>query len=84
MTRSVYFDGGHLLLSSGTYIGQLREIGHRKYETVTGDCRTMQSAIRGAAKHMKQRHHRIRVLFCDHSPYYEPHVAFEGICRAIR
>jgi hypothetical protein len=78
MTRSVYLPGGvHLLLSSGHYIGQVREIGHRRFETVTGNCQTMEAALSKAAKRMKNRH-RLRVLFIDSNPYYEPNVAFEG------
>lgn len=67
----------HVLMSSGYYIGQVRQCGYRKYETVTGKCKTLGAAIAKASKHFKGNH-RLRVIYVDHNPYYEPSVAFEG------
>jgi hypothetical protein len=82
VTRSIYgtTECGtpiHILQSSGLYIAQVRRMGYQKYETV-GRARTLQNAISKAAKSMNGRH-RLRVVFQDSSPYYEPHIVFEGI-----
>ena len=70
----------HVLRPKGHYIGQVREYGFQKYRTVTGRCRTAESAIARTGAKMKGQH-RLRVLFVDHSPYYEPNLVFEGIRR---
>ena len=81
MTKSVYLDGGriHVLMASGYYIGQIRDIGHRKFKTVTERCKSMEGALSKAAAKAKAWH-RIRVLLIDSNPYYGPTQVFDGKC----
>lgn len=61
----------HIHAPRGHYIGQVRRMGHRRWETVTGRCRSGESALSRAALRMKDRH-RARVLFICDSGWYEP------------
>lgn len=79
MTLSVTIGNVHILMASGHYIGQARRLGHRRWETITGKCRTAESAMANAAKKMKP-YHRLRVLLIDSNPYYGPTQVFDGRC----
>lgn len=69
----------HILWSKGHYLGQLRKIGHRRWQTVTRKCKTKEAAIaRAATKAEGREWKRLRVLFIDDNPYYEPTICFEG------
>jgi len=68
----------HILIPKGSYLGQVRGIGCRRWRTVTGNCRSAQSALSRAVSAMGKRDKRARALFIDSSPYYEPHVAMEA------
>lgn len=69
----------HILYARGKYIGQLRKIGCRRWETVTRMCKTKEAAVsRAAAKAKGRRWKRLRVLFVDDNPYYGPTISFEG------
>ena len=71
--------GLHILYARGKYIGQLRKVGCRRWETVTRKCGTKEAAIsRAAAKAKGRQWKRLRVLFVDDSPYYGPSIVFEG------
>lgn len=61
----------HIHAPGGYYIGQVRLYGHRRWRTVTGRCKTGESAMAKAASQMRG-HHRSRVLFITHCGYYEP------------
>ena len=67
----------HICWSRGYYIGQVRGRGCRKYEDVTGKCRSVEGAIAKAARRYRNNH-RLRVLFVDSSGWYGPNVMFEG------
>ena len=58
------------------YLGQTRRIGAKKWDTVTGYCKTKESALSLAAKKMKGMF-RLRVIYCG-SVWYGPNVVFEG------
>lgn len=66
----------HIHWSRGHYIGQVRWYGARRFLTVTGRCKTAESAMSKAALKMKN-YHRARVLFIDSSGYYGPEVIME-------
>lgn len=69
----------HILWSRGHYLGQTRAYGYRRWSTVTSKCKTKEAAIAGAAKRaLGKDWHRLRVLFIDNNPYFEPNVVFEG------
>lgn len=71
--------GIHILWSRGHYIGQVRRFGYRRWETVTHKCKTKEAAIAKAAmRRVGKDWHRLRVLFIDDNPYYEPNIVFEG------
>lgn len=67
----------HILRPSGHYIGQVREIGHQRWQTITGRCKSGESAMSRAALKMRGKH-RARVLFIDNSGWYEPHIVMEA------
>ena len=67
----------HILRPRGHYIGQVRRVGHRLWETVTGPRRSARHALAAAVLKGKNRK-RARVLFIDSSPYYDPHVVMEA------
>lgn len=69
----------HVCIPEGHYIGQLRTIGHRRWRTVTGRCRSLESAGSLAMKRMAYDDKRVRVLFVPTPPsYYDPNIVFEG------
>lgn len=67
----------HINRPRGHFIGQVRMYGHRRWQTVTGKCKSVDTALSTAAR-TKQAWHRMRVLFIDSSGWYEPHITFEG------
>jgi len=69
--------GSHILIPRGHYIGQVRGMGCRRWQTVTGRCRSAESALSKAALKMRN-HHRARVLFIDSSGWYEPNLVMEA------
>ena len=66
----------HINAPRGHYIGQVRRRGGRRWITVTGRCRTGESAMAKAAPKMRGMH-RARVLFIDNSGWYEPTFVME-------
>lgn len=68
----------HICWARGYYIGQVRSVGCRNWDTVTGRCRTPESALSRAALKMRNRK-RARALFVDTTGYYDPHVSIEAI-----
>lgn len=69
--------GSHILIPRGHYIGQVRRCGGKRWTTVTGKCRTGESALSKAALKMRDMH-RARVLFIDSSGWYEPNIILEA------
>lgn len=67
----------HILIPRGHYIGQVRQRGYRRWRTVTGKCKTDTAAMACAAAKMGPNDKRARVIFIDHSGWYEPHIAME-------
>lgn len=67
----------HINWARGYYIGQVRSVGCRKWDTVTGRCQTAESALSRAALKMRHRK-RARALFVDTTGYYDPHVSIEA------
>lgn len=68
----------HINIPRGHYVGQIRLRGHRRWQIVTGECKTPEAAMAKAVKKMTAEHKRARVLFIDSSGWYEPHVAMEA------
>lgn len=69
----------HILRPHGHYIGQVRLLGHQKWDTVTKKHRSAKHALSAAVLASRPRiHKRARVLFIDSSPYYDPHVVMEA------
>lgn len=68
----------HILRPSGYYIGQVRGLGCRLYRTVTGKCRSTESAMSKAVLKMKKNDKRVRVLFIDDSGWYEAMTKMEA------
>ena len=67
----------HINRPHGHYLGQVRRVGCRNWETVTGQRRSAHHALAAAVlagKNMK----RARVLFIDNSGYYDPHIVMEA------
>lgn len=67
----------HINQPRGYFIGQVSHYGARKWETVTGKCKSGGTALSKAALD-KSGWFRIRVLFVDSSGWYGPHITFEG------
>ena len=68
--------GIHIYVPLGDYVGQVRERGYRNWKTVTGNCKTAESAMSKAALKMDGMS-RGRVLFIIRSGYYAPQVSME-------
>ena len=70
----------HINRPTGHYIGQVRRYGHRRWESVTGNCKTPENALSQAVLAMKntQDMHRARALFIDASGWHEPHLVMEA------
>jgi hypothetical protein len=66
----------HINIPSGHYIGQVRRLYARRWETVTGRCKSGETAMSKAAKKMLGKSHA-RVVFLDKSGWYEPVVVME-------
>lgn len=62
----------------GYFIGQVRPYGMRSWVTLTGRCRTADSALRKAAMLMKQSDYGARVVFVDSRGWHESRVAVEA------
>lgn len=69
----------HVCIPRGYYIGQLRLVGCRRWRTVTGRCKSYQSALSAAARKMRYEDKRARVLFIDTSGWYEPTLIIEAV-----
>lgn len=67
----------HINRPRGYYIGQVRRAGYRRWDTVTGKCKSSESAMSKAALKMKGRK-RARVLFCDYKGWYGATVVMEA------
>lgn len=67
----------HINQPSGHYIGQVRYIGGKKWDTVTGRCKSAESATAKAVLKMKKDHFRARALFIDDSGWYGPTIVME-------
>lgn len=67
----------HINIPTGHYIGQVRLVGHKKWETVTEQRDNPESAMAEAVLSMSPRHIRARVLFVDAGGYYEPNIVME-------
>lgn len=65
----------HIHAPRGIYIGQTRAYGHRRWKTVSGDCKTAKAAMVKAVKAMTPRDKRARVLLC--AEWYDPIVMME-------
>lgn len=66
----------HIHRPDGYYIGQKRQYGFQRWQTVTGKCKTKKAAMIGAIKKMKDGDKRARVLLC--CEWYEPLIVFEA------
>jgi hypothetical protein len=67
----------HINRPRGHYLGQVRRVGCRLWDTVTGPRRSAHHALADAVlkgKGMK----RARVLFIDNSGWYDPHIVMEA------
>lgn len=65
----------HIHAPKGYYIGQVRLYGYRKWETVTGPCKSDTQAMARAVQHMTMNYKRARVLFI--ADWYEPNIVME-------
>lgn len=70
----------HILRTRGTYIGQVRGYGCRRWRTVTGKCRSAESALGRAIAQMHRDDKRARALYVPNFEWswYEPTVAMEA------
>lgn len=67
----------HICRPRGYFVGQVRGYGCRRWEDVTGRCRSAEAALSKAVRVMRGKH-RARALFVDTSGWYDPHVAMEA------
>lgn len=65
----------HIHAPKGYYLGQIRLLGHQKWETVTGKRDTPENAMAQAVLSMTENHKRARVLFI--ADWYEPNIVME-------
>lgn len=70
----------HINQPRGHHIGQVRLLGHQRWQTVTGRCKSAEGALSLAIRRMGHNHHRARALFIDDSGWYEPHLSMDA-CR---
>lgn len=70
----------HILRTKGSYIGQVRGYGCRRWRTVTGKCRSAEAALSLALGKMRSDDKRARALFMPNFEWswYEPHIAMEA------
>lgn len=68
----------HIHAPKSHFIGQVRRRGARRWETVTGKCKTWNSALSRAVSAMKNNHHRARALMIDDAGYYGPTIVGEA------
>lgn len=67
----------HICWAHGYYLGQVRRVGCRKWDTVTSKRKSAHHALAAAVlagKGMK----RARVLFIDGSGWYDPNIVMEA------
>lgn len=67
----------HIHAPRGYYIGQVRLIGHQKWESVTGKLKSAEKALATAVLKMSPNHKRARVLFITYDGWYEPNIVME-------
>ena len=71
----------HVLRTPGHYIGQVRGIGCRNWRTVTGHCRSAESALSQAIAKMVRNDKRARCLYVptgETGGWYGPTLAMEA------
>ena len=67
----------YINIPHGHYIGQVRPTGAQRWQTVTGNCKTAESALSKAVLKMAKMQ-RARALFIDASGRYKPYVSMEA------
>ena len=67
----------HVSTIKGLYIGQVKGHNKKNYETVTGRCKTMESALSKAAKFMHGNKY-LRVLLIPDDFHNETLMIFKG------
>ncbi len=67
----------HIHAPKGSYIGQVRKHGCRKWQDAHGTYSRLDEAIAASAFEL-DGNHRLRVIFVDDAGWYEPLVVFEG------
>jgi hypothetical protein len=67
----------HIHAPKGYYIGQTRRIWGKRWNTVTGKCRSGERAMSRAVLKMTQDDKRARVLFITYDGWYEPNLVME-------
>lgn len=67
----------HICRPRGYYLEQVRPAGARRWQNVTGRCKSAEAALARAALRMHQMK-RARVLFVDSSGWYEPNIVMEA------
>jgi len=65
----------HICWAHGYFEGQIHRRGHRKWETVTGKCKSEKSAMKKAVDAMTYDHNRARVIMMEE--WYGPTVMME-------
>lgn len=60
------------------YLGQVRTINGRIWETVTGKCQSAEGAMSKAVLAMKETDFRARVLMLDYEGWYPPTVVMDA------
>ncbi len=68
----------HLHAPKVFYLGQVRPIRGRIWETVTGKCQSAESAMSKAVLSMRETDQNARVLMLDYEGYYPPRVVMEA------
>lgn len=67
----------HIYRPAGHYIGQVRPYGAKLWQTVTGKCKTPETALSRAVLAMENAH-RARALFVDAGGWHEPRLVMEA------
>lgn len=70
----------HVLCTKGSYIGQVRGYGCRRWRTVTGKCQSGEAALVRAIGKMRRDDKRARALFVPNFEWswYEPNVSMKA------
>lgn len=67
----------HIHRPRGFYLGQIRLVGHQKWQTIETPFDKPEPAMASAVMKMTPEHKRARVLFVTDDGWYEPVIVME-------